>query len=341
MADKIDVAEGTMIGFSAKREAFAQKDNYKNRLFICTDSKKLIMNKERVGLTDAEATYLANKMKAENQATANSKLTVEITYTPKPFELNGATESVTSEGTHLGTYYRTKITIIAVVKYDGATVQATDEKSNLLSSLKLQIPNTSTPAVTLTYNTSKNYYAYTGEFTTLGTWTLDKVYYRDNSLGVTAVKQQTIAITGGNYIYYGVTTSDGESSGKTLPEIIKAFTDGAKGALYADTAKQTKLFDCGGNLVKSASGTYTFNIPQDGYAYFLIPKYIDLGKFTSKSQNGYYNAQERAADVPFVQLADFKSTSLTTDKLFAAKDITFRVFRLASPQNAGTHTFTI
>lgn len=90
MADLKDIAKGTMIGFSAnKTEADAKKDTETNRMVICK-TKQLYLNGERLGLSDAEASYLTKKVTEEY----NARMAVKVSLSKTVLE-KGASNAVT------------------------------------------------------------------------------------------------------------------------------------------------------------------------------------------------------------------------------------------------------
>lgn len=111
MANLNKIASGTMIGFTAnKTVAAAKNDTATNRVDICM-TKELYLNGERLGITDAESTYLAKKITEEN----NARLQVEvITY------VNGTATSAPYVDKQDGT----SVKVVVTAKWDGFYVAA-------------------------------------------------------------------------------------------------------------------------------------------------------------------------------------------------------------------------
>lgn len=134
MADLKDIAKGTMIGFSAnKTEADAKKDTETNRMVICK-TKQLYMNGERLGLSDAEASYLSKKVQEEY----NARMAVSVSLSKTVLE-KGVSNSVT---------------VTVTTKFDNAVVAPTSVSAKLNDgsalTLEKQTNNTYTATVTKT-----------------------------------------------------------------------------------------------------------------------------------------------------------------------------------------------
>lgn len=83
MANLKDIAANTMIGFSANKSADeAKADTDTNRVDICR-TKELYLNGERLGLTDAEASYLTKKVQEEFNARMNVSVFLSSTIIEK------------------------------------------------------------------------------------------------------------------------------------------------------------------------------------------------------------------------------------------------------------------
>lgn len=336
MGELKDIAQGTMIGFTAnKSETDAKKDTATNRMVICK-TKQLYMNGERVGLTDAEATYITNKMKADNQATADNKFTIKLTASPAMYEKNGVNNVSGSKGVN--------VTFTATLTYNGSNVQASNVYgATLLRSIEAELSTNLATKVTLTWDSSSKTYIGTAKSPAVGTYVVKASTDAKLEGILTSKKSASVAVSAVDYIYYGVSTND-----KTANFGITGFVDGENGSINKGKNGTDVLFKCAGALKTSAAGTYKFDIPQNGYAYILIPQGVAKGKFASAGGDGNYHASEGVSDVPFVKL-DNLVTSLLTSSItttnpitpLVSKGITFEVFRLASAQNAGTHNFTI
>lgn len=111
MANLNKIASGTMIGFTAnKTVAAAKNDTATNRVDICM-TKELYLNGERLGITDAESTYLAKKITEEN----NARLQVEvITY---------VNDTATS-APYVDKQDGTRVKVVVAAKWDGFYVAA-------------------------------------------------------------------------------------------------------------------------------------------------------------------------------------------------------------------------
>lgn len=111
MANLKKIASGTMIGFTAnKTVAAAKNDTATNRVDICM-TKELYLNGERLGITDAESTYLAKKITEEN----NARLQVEvITY---------VNDTATS-APYVDKQDGTRVKVVVAAKWDGFYVAA-------------------------------------------------------------------------------------------------------------------------------------------------------------------------------------------------------------------------
>lgn len=111
MANLNKIARGTMIGFTANKTVEAAKnDTATNRVDICM-TKELYLNGERLGITDAESTYLAKKITEEN----NARLQVEvITY---------VNDTATS-APYVDKQDGTRVKVVVAAKWDGFYVAA-------------------------------------------------------------------------------------------------------------------------------------------------------------------------------------------------------------------------
>lgn len=83
MANLKDIAANTMIGFSANKSVDeAKADTDTNRVDICR-TKEIYLNGERLGLTDAEASYITKKVKEEFNARMNVNVFLSSTIIEK------------------------------------------------------------------------------------------------------------------------------------------------------------------------------------------------------------------------------------------------------------------
>lgn len=129
MANLKDIAANTMIGFSANKSADeAKADTDTNRVDICR-TKELYLNGERLGLTDAEASYLTKKVQEEY----NARMSVSMSISPNVLE-KGAQNTVL---------------INVHVKWDGALVDP--GKSNITCKIGGTV-------IELTKSSTGNYY---------------------------------------------------------------------------------------------------------------------------------------------------------------------------------------
>lgn len=352
MAD-FTVASGAQIGFTAnKTEADAQKittsdATFGNRMVI-TKEKKLYMNGSRLGLSDAEATWITNKIKSDNQSTVDSKFSIQLTATPSLYEKNGVYFVKQSPDNPKDKYVKgVNVSFKAVFTYNSTNVQAATVSASAPSTpiyaSTISITN-GNATLTLTWNKIEKCYRLTTQTPVVGTWTVKGCAFATDMNFLTSPKSATVGVSAYDYVYYGVSTRD--SIGNS--NIITGFKDGASGAMYTGSSGNNVLFTALSSLKASAAGSYSFNIPANGYAYILIPQGVAKGTFASADSDGIYHASEGVSDVPFVKL-DNLVTSLLTSSItttnpitpLVSKGITFEVFRLASAQNAGTHNFTI
>lgn len=334
MANLTDIAKGTMIGFTANKteaEAKANATGINNRMVICK-TKQLYMNGERVGLTDNEAEYIKNKIKAELQAKADAKFTVTLTATPNPYEKNGV-NSVGIKGV--------SVIFTATLKYNGQNVQ--NRQLGGTPSDTIEITNNTTNKLTLTWNTSSKTYTLSTKVPIVGTWTIKAQTAATDENITTSIKNASVAVSAYDYIYFGATTND-----KIDNKTITGFIDGANGSMNAGAGGSDILFKALSSLKSSAAGSYTFDIPENGYAYILIPQGVAKGTFATADGEGNYHASEGVSDVIFVKQENLVTSNLTSSvetstpiNNLVAKGITFEVFRLSSAQSKGTHTFKI
>lgn len=137
MANLKTIADGTMIGFSAnKSETQAKADTATNRVDICT-TKQLYLNGERVGLSDAEASYLTKKVQEEY----NARMAVSASVS----------RSVIEKGT------QTQVTITVATRFDNVVVVPTSitvNQGGTAVAMTKQSDNTYTGSVTLTDSAS-------------------------------------------------------------------------------------------------------------------------------------------------------------------------------------------
>lgn len=150
MANLNKIASGTMIGFTAnKTVAAAKNDTATNRVDICM-TKELYLNGERLGITDAESTYLAKKITEEN----NARLQVEvITY------VNGTATSAPYVDKQDGT----RVKVVVAAKWDGFYVAADSitltNSAGTAQTLVADLSKTGAQATTATLKADERYTA--------------------------------------------------------------------------------------------------------------------------------------------------------------------------------------
>lgn len=150
MANLNKIASGTMIGFTANKTVEAAKnDTATNRVDICM-TKELYLNGERLGITDAESTYLAKKITEEN----NARLQVEvITY------VNGTATSAPYVDKQDGT----SVKVVVAAKWDGSYVAADSitltNSAGTAQTLVADLSKTGAKATTATLKADERYTA--------------------------------------------------------------------------------------------------------------------------------------------------------------------------------------
>lgn len=180
MANLNKIASGTMIGFTAnKTVAAAKNDTATNRVDICM-TKELYLNGERLGITDAESTYLAKKITEEN----NARLQVEvITY------VNGTATSAPYVDKQDGT----SVKVVVAAKWDGSYVAADS----------ITLTNSAGTAQTLVADLSK-----TGAKTTTATLKADERYMATVTHNGVKKVVYSAQIKAYYPVYYGVNSAE-------------------------------------------------------------------------------------------------------------------------------------
>ncbi len=150
MANLNKIASGTMIGFTAnKTVAAAKNDTATNRVDICM-TKELYLNGERLGITDAESTYLAKKITEENNARLQDEV---ITY------VNGTATSAPYVDKQDGT----SVKVVVAAKWDGSYVAADSitltNSAGTAQTLVADLSKTGAQATTATLKADERYMA--------------------------------------------------------------------------------------------------------------------------------------------------------------------------------------
>jgi len=177
MANLKDIAAGTMVGFSANKTVdTAKADTATNRVDICK-TKELYLNGERLGLTDAESSYLTKKVEEEY----NARMTVSVSLSKTTLD-KGEINTV-------------KATIY--VKWDGAVVEADSMPT-------VTVNNSATVSEALAKNSDGSYsvtYTNTDGFT---------VSVSATKNGIT--KSTSASCSAYYKYYYGLSTADSISA---------------------------------------------------------------------------------------------------------------------------------
>ena len=242
----LNIPTGTMIGFSAnKTEEQAKADTSSHRMNIC-NTKQLYIDGQRVGLSEAEQSYLAQKV----EETFNARFTVALSASTNTIE-KGATTSVTFTFTPKWDGSAVEATSVTAKLNDGTSVTMTKQSNNSYTAA-VSLKDSKTLTVTAVYNgVSKSasygvnaYYKFYYGKSTLATLTGKPSDFTAQGPKSSAAGTYAFTFTAGQYAYFLLPA--GVSRGKLTSAGSDGYYHASEGVSDVPFAKQSTAISING-----------------------------------------------------------------------------------------------